>query len=106
MLHLSSRNFEEETGKGTPIIVDFFADWCGPCRQLAPIFEELSGDYKGKLNFGKLNTDENPGIPQKFGVMGIPCLIVIKKGKEAGRIVGFMPKDKLKAEIDRILAKL
>jgi|SRR3989344_2530881 len=106
MLQLNHHTFKEETNKSVPIIVDFFADWCGPCKQLAPIFEDLSASYKGKLTFGKLNTDENPEIPQKFGVMGIPCLIVIHKGKEAGRIVGFMPKDKLKAEIDKILAKI
>ena len=102
MEQLNSNDFESKT-KGKACIIDFWAEWCGPCRMLAPAFEELSKDYKGKLEFFKLNTEEAGDITSRFSVMSIPCLIILKDGKEIGRIVGFMPKDSLKKKIDGIL---
>ncbi len=102
---LDSANFEEESTKDTPILVDFWADWCGPCRMMAPVFEELSGEFEGKLDFGKVNTDEEPDISGKYNITGIPCLILIKDGKEVDRIVGFAPKDLLRSKIEALMQK-
>jgi len=98
---LNSENFEEKTKELS--IVDFWAEWCGPCKLLGPVFEEVSKDYEGKLKFFKLNTEDAPDVASKFSVMSIPCLVVMKEGKEIGRIVGNMPKDRLKEKIDGIL---
>lgn len=104
LVHMTEKNFESEALKSNvPVIVDFWADWCPPCKMLAPVFEELSSEYSGKLKFAKLNTDEASGIAQKYGVMSIPTLILFKGGKEAGRIVGAMPKQELKKRIDSLL---
>ena len=97
-------DFSDAIAKG-PIIVDFWAEWCGPCKMMAQPFLELSEEYKGKLEFAKLNVDNFPEAAQEMGVQGIPCLIVFKKGEELGRIVGFMPKPVLKKKIDDVLGK-
>ena len=97
-------NFKEEVEESeTPVIVDFYADWCAPCKMMKPIFDETSNDYEGKLKFTKLNTEENQALALKFGIDAIPCLIVIKDGKEISRIKGLMPKEALKQKIDQIL---
>ena len=104
VVHINAENFESEVVKSdVPVIMDFFADWCGPCKMMGPVFEELSNDYEGKLKFVKLNTDEEKDIAGKFNISGIPCLIIMEKGEEKNRIVGFMPKDGLKAKIDSLL---
>lgn len=105
-INITDENFDEHISKDTPIIVDFWATWCGPCQMLGPVFEELSNEYDADtLRFAKCSTEENRESPSKYGVTGIPCLIVFKSGKEVDRIVGFMPKDALKSKIDAILAK-
>jgi len=103
---LTKDNWEEEVNKSNiPVLVDFWAEWCHPCQMMEPVFDELSVEYEGKVKFGKLNIEEFPEYPQSFQVMGIPTLVMIKGGKEIGRIVGFNPNDKLKAKIEEILKK-
>jgi thioredoxin 1 len=104
---LTADNFEKEVLESKkPAIVDFFAEWCGPCRMMAPIFEELSKEYKGKLGFFKVNVDQFPKVTDLFEVHGIPCFIIINDKKEAARIVGYNPKEKMQLKIDEILAKV
>jgi thioredoxin 1 len=97
-------NFEAETKNGV-VLVDFWAEWCGPCRRIAPIVEELASDYEGKATIGKMNVDENPNIPtSRFQVRGIPTLVVLKNGELVDTIVGLAPKEDIKKLIDRHLA--
>lgn len=87
----------------TPVIVDFWAEWCAPCRIIAPSFEQLSKEMVGKLKFVKLNVDENNKLAAEHGIMSIPCLVMFKNGKEAGRIVGSMSAAMLKSRIQQLL---
>ena len=104
VLELNNNNFEEEVIKSKlPVIVDFWANWCGPCKMMAPIFEELSAEFEGKLKFTKLSTENSPEIAQKYNIRGIPCLIIFKNGEEAGRIIGLNPKPLLKEKIENAL---
>jgi thioredoxin 1 len=86
-----------------PVLVDFWAPWCGPCRMVAPIVEELSEEYDGRVKFVKLNTDENPQVAGKYGIRSIPTLLVFKGGDPVGQIVGFRPKSDLKKRLDEVL---
>lgn len=97
---VSDRNFDQTVKNYSLVIVDCWAAWCAPCRAIAPIVEELAKEYSGKVVFGKLNVDENPETTQKFGVMAIPTLLVMKNGNEVDRIVGLTPKDQLVAKIN------
>lgn len=104
VLILTDANFEAETAKATvPMLVDFWAPWCGPCRAVAPILEELAVEYGDKAIIAKMNVDENMATPAKFGVRSIPNMVILKNGVEAGRVVGSQPKDNIKAAIDKLL---
>ncbi len=86
-----------------PVLVDFWAEWCGPCKQIAPALDELSEELGGKLTIAKLNIDENPGTPSKFGVRGIPTLILFKDGQVAATKIGALPKNKLQEWIESVV---
>lgn len=102
---VNDSNFEQVVLKSDkPVVVDFWAPWCQPCRLIAPIVEELAREYDGKVLFAKLNTDENMQTTMRFGIRGIPTLLIFKNGQEVARIVGARPKRDLKNEIDRVLA--
>ncbi len=93
---VSDADFESEVLKATaPVVVDFWAEWCGPCRQIAPALEEIAGSLHGKVKIVKLNVDENPHTATKYGVMSIPTLMIFKNGEMASRQVGAAPKQKL-----------
>ncbi len=103
----TSENWEELViNSDIPVIVDFWAEWCMPCRMLAPIFEETAREYKGKVKFVKLNTDENRDISMRYGVMSIPTLGIFYKGEPIDGIVGAVPKSVLKAKLDEVLKKI
>lgn len=106
VLELTADSFQKEIKASTPIIVDFWASWCGPCKMMAPVFAELSKEYAGKLRFAKISTEDFPEPAEENAVSGIPCLIVFKDGKEVDRIVGFAPKPLLKQKIETVLKKI
>lgn len=103
---LNEANFKSEINSATPIIIDFWASWCGPCKMMAPVFEELSKEYAGKLRFAKISTEDYPTVAEENNISGIPCLVVFKKGKEMNRIIGFVSQTQLKQKIDVILSKI
>ncbi|MEW6775981.1 MAG: thioredoxin [Bdellovibrionota bacterium] len=94
-LEVTDSTFESEILKSpTPALVDFWAPWCGPCRMVAPIVEELAGEYAGKVKIAKMNVDENQNVPSQYGIRGIPTLLLFKGGQLVGQIVGAQPKSK------------
>lgn len=107
LIIVDSSTFGKEVEKSKlPVLVDFYADWCGPCKMMAPIFAELAEDYEGKLRFAKLNIDQNQQIAVKFSVMSIPTLILFANGEVVERIIGFSNKADLKKRIDDLLTKV
>ncbi len=107
VLEIDSENFEKEVIKSDmPVIVDFWAEWCGPCKILGPTFEKISEEYEGRLKFAKMNVDENRDIAGKFFIQGIPSMIIFNRGEEAERLVGALPETLLKEKIDNALSGL
>lgn len=107
LIYINKENFEREVKESNvPVIIDFWAEWCAPCKMMGPVFEELSKEYEGKLKFAKLNTEEEPELASSFNIMGIPSSLVMKDGKEVDRIVGFLPKEMLKQKIDSVLESM
>jgi thioredoxin 1 len=105
MLTFTDENFEQEVIKSTmPVLVDFWAEWCGPCRQLAPVVEALAGEFAGKVKFGKVDVDENPQWAGKYGIQGIPTLLLFKGGKVQQMLVGLKSKKELTAALNQLAA--
>ncbi len=104
VLEFTDDNFQTEVVKSaTPVLVDFWAPWCGPCRMIAPVVEELANEYQGKIRVGKINTDDNPKIPSDLGISGIPTLMLFKGGEVVERLVGLQQKPRIASAIDKHL---
>ena len=99
VIKITSENFEEIKNSGKPVLIDFYADWCGPCRMLAPIIEEIAKETDGVI-IGKINVDDEPALAQEYSVMSIPTLVVLKDGKETRRSMGVRPKAQLLALLE------
>jgi thioredoxin 1 len=105
VLELSSDNIEETIKNNPSLVVDCWAPWCGPCRMMSPVIDELAKDYQGKITFGKMNTDENQVIAGKYDIQAIPTLLIFKNGKLADRKVGALPKKVLEGELTKSFNK-
>lgn len=101
--HLTDADFENVINGGKPVFIDFWATWCGPCRMIAPVVEELASSFEGKAVIAKMDVDENPQVPQRFGVTSIPTLMMFKNGKLVDRAVGAMPRGEIQKFIERNL---
>lgn len=101
MAHMFDQdNFQEEVLKSEiPVLVDFFAEWCGPCKMMAPVIEELATEYEGKWKIGKCNIDESPELASEYGIQSIPTIIIFKNGQAADKMIGFKAKDDIKAKL-------
>ena len=104
LVELTDASFQDTVSGNQPVLVDFWAEWCGPCRMVAPVLEEIAGEYPDKITVGKLNIDENPQTPASFDVMSIPTMILFQDGVEKKRIVGARAKHAMVAELQEYLS--
>jgi thioredoxin 1 len=105
IMTLTAGNFDDETKKaGAPLLVDFWAEWCGPCRMLAPVLDQLAKDYDGRVRVGKLNVDDHSSIATRYGVMSIPTLLLFKEGKVVEQYIGSTSRDNLAKILDKHLS--
>ena len=101
---ITEENFEKEVvNSDTPVLLDFWAPWCGPCKMLLPVVDEIAKEYEGKVKVGKVNTDENMSLSSQFQITSIPCLIIFKNGKAINKMVGFRPKAAIEQELNNVL---
>lgn len=103
-IELTDANFDQVVNSDKPVLVDFWAEWCGPCKMIGPVVEELAGDYEGKAVIAKLNVDENPGVTSRYGIRSIPTLLVFKSGQIVDKQVGAVPKSVLSQKIEAQIA--
>ncbi|HNU86363.1 MAG TPA: thioredoxin [Syntrophales bacterium] len=104
VIHVSETTFDAEVLKSSqPALVDFWAPWCGPCRAIAPVLDELAEEYKGKVRVAKINVDENRKLAGDHGIQSIPTMLLFKDGKVVDKVIGLVPKDRLKALMDKVL---
>ena len=105
IVHTTDATFAQDVLKSDkPVLLDFWAEWCGPCKMIAPILDEIASEYQDRVKIAKLNIDENPQTPHKFGIRGIPTLILFKNGEVAKQVVGALPKARLQQELEPALA--
>ncbi|MFV0390627.1 MAG: thioredoxin [Paludibacteraceae bacterium] len=102
-LEFTDGNIKEVIESGKPVVIDFWAEWCGPCRMVSPLVEELAEEYAGKVEIGKMNVDENTDTPNEYGIRNIPTILFFKDGKLADKQVGAVQKSALKAKVDALL---
>ena len=105
VIEFTDNGFESDVIKaGTPVLVDFWAEWCGPCKMIGPIVEEIANEYAGRIKVGKMNVDLNPVVPPQFGIRSIPSLLIFKDGAVSDQIVGAVPKKNITEVLDKVLA--
>lgn len=103
IVKLTAQNFDEAVKSDKPVLVDFWAEWCGPCKMLAPILDEIATENQAKLTIGKLNVDEEPSVAQKYGIMSIPTMMVFKNGEAVKTLVGYMSKQDVLSKLADVL---